>query len=238
METVIFEVFGDLALFRKFYTNTSILTYPFPPPTATLGIIGAIVGIEKEKLFDTLSNVEVAISIVEPIRKIRFSLNYINTKDRTFTLKRGRTQIPTEFIKSPHYRIYVRNLDRELNSKFVYLLQNHKSIFIPYLGISELFCNFSFVGKEESEDLIAKEEVEVSSVVPLDEVTVFPKKEGQKLLKERVPHAMNSERLVIKYSDVVLDEEANKILIKGSYSRVGEENVVFFKPIRAFLTSW
>ncbi|PMP83238.1 MAG: type I-B CRISPR-associated protein Cas5, partial [Caldisericum exile] len=40
METVIFEVFGDLALFRKFYTNTSILTYPFPPPTATLGIIG------------------------------------------------------------------------------------------------------------------------------------------------------------------------------------------------------
>lgn len=235
METVIFDVFGDLALFRKFYTNTSILTYPFPPPTAAMGIIGAILGIEKNDLVNKLKDVEIAISIRSPVRKIRFSLNYINTKGRTFTLKQGRTQIPTEFVKNPYYRIYVRNLDKSLQSEFVTLLKEHRSIFVPYLGISEFFANFQFVSVEESDDFEGEESA--ASVVPLDKATVIPKKIGQKLIKERVPHVIDENRIVRKYTDVALDEEGDYVFIKGKFSKVGEESVIFFERFGSFLTS-
>jgi len=235
METIIFDVFGDLALFRKFYTNTSILTYPFPPPTASIGIIGAILGIHKDDLVYKLKDAEVAISIRSPIKKIRFSLNYINTKGRNFTLKLGRTQIPTEFIKDPHYRIYVRNLNEPLRSDLVSLLKEHRSVFIPYLGISELFANFNFVDVRPSSDLEGEESV--STVVPLDSATIVPKVVGQRLIKERVPHVIDENRVVKKYTDVVLDEERNPVVIKGKFSKVGDENVIFFKSFGSFLSS-
>lgn len=235
METIIFDVFGDLALFRKFYTNTSMLTYPFPPPTAAIGIIGAILGIKKKDLVDELQDIEIAVSITKPVRKIRFSLNYINTKDKTFTLSKGRTQIPTEFVKDPYYRIYVRNLKEGLKERFINLLKNHESVFIPYLGISELFCNFNFVGVDIAVDEFGLSEI--SSVVPIDGIEIYPTKEGLKLLKERVPHVIDKNRVVRRYTDVVIDEEGKPIPIKGSFSRIGDKNVIFFRSFRNFLSS-
>lgn len=40
----VFEVSGRMAMFRKPYTTTSSVSYPFPPPTALAGMIAAILG--------------------------------------------------------------------------------------------------------------------------------------------------------------------------------------------------
>ena len=45
---LVFDIEGDMALFRKPYTTTSMVSYPFPPPTAVAGMLGAIVGINHE----------------------------------------------------------------------------------------------------------------------------------------------------------------------------------------------
>jgi len=38
METLVFDVKGDLGHFRKFYTTSSPLTFSFPPPPTVRGI--------------------------------------------------------------------------------------------------------------------------------------------------------------------------------------------------------
>lgn len=45
---LVFDVWGDYAHFRRFYTTTSPLSFPIPPRTALCGLIGAIIGLEKE----------------------------------------------------------------------------------------------------------------------------------------------------------------------------------------------
>lgn len=225
MKAIAFDVNGDLALFRKFYTNSSMLTYPFPPPTAILGTVGAILGIPKDKYISELSNIQVSVVLLQPVKKIRFSLNYINTKDGDFTLGKGRTQIPTEMVKNPAYRIYVRNLNEYYEQNLVSLLKDHRCVFTPYLGISEFLANFHFHTYHDCLDQEGK--ADVISVVPLNKARVRLK-EGLKLGKERVPFRMNDDRSVKEYIDVVFEADANAVPIEGSYSVVDQENVIFF----------
>ncbi len=39
---------GKRAHFRRFYTNSSALTYPVPPPTTLQGLLGAALGLGPE----------------------------------------------------------------------------------------------------------------------------------------------------------------------------------------------
>ena len=48
-KVLVFEVYGKYAHFKKPYTTTSPLTYSIPSRTALTGIIGAIIGIEKNE---------------------------------------------------------------------------------------------------------------------------------------------------------------------------------------------
>lgn len=45
---LVFDITSEYAMFRKFYTTTSSISYPFPPPTAIGGLIAAIIGEENE----------------------------------------------------------------------------------------------------------------------------------------------------------------------------------------------
>jgi CRISPR-associated protein Cas5h len=225
MKAVVFDISSDLALFRKFYTNSSMLTYPFPPPTVILGLIGAILGITKDLYLTELQDAQVAVSIVQPVKKLRFSLNYVNTKDGDFALGKGRRQIPTEIIKETIYRIYVRKLKQEHEEDLVNLLRSQLSLFTPYLGISEFIANLIFVGYYEctDEEGIAT----VTTVVPVGKARI-KLEEGLKLGRERVPFKMNPDRSVKQYTDVIFDADANPIAIEGTFTRVGEDNVIFF----------
>ena len=51
MKVLVFDIYGDLAHFRKFYTTSSPLTFPFPPPSTIKGMLGAIIGVDKKITF-------------------------------------------------------------------------------------------------------------------------------------------------------------------------------------------
>ncbi|MDI3548462.1 MAG: CRISPR-associated protein Cas5h [Halanaerobiales bacterium] len=44
-----FDLKGDYAHFKKYYTTTSPLTFSLPPKTVIYGIVGAILGFSKER---------------------------------------------------------------------------------------------------------------------------------------------------------------------------------------------
>jgi CRISPR-associated protein Cas5h len=107
---IVLDVWGDYAHFRKIYTTSSPLTYSFPPRTALSGLIGAIVGLDKEDYFRHFlrKDAKIGCKILKPIKKVRIGENLINTKSAIqMHLIKNRNQIRVEFVKDPSYRIYL-----------------------------------------------------------------------------------------------------------------------------------
>jgi CRISPR-associated protein, Cas5h family len=79
---LIFDLVGMFAHFRKFYTNSSSLSYAFPPRTVITGLLAGILGYERDKYYEEFSseNCSVGLAIKNPIRKLVQTVNYIRTK--------------------------------------------------------------------------------------------------------------------------------------------------------------
>jgi len=222
---VVFDLWGPLAVYRKFYTNTSILSYAFPPPTAVLGTVGAILGLSRRRYSKELQNMQVAIELRKPVKKLHTTINYISTVGGRTDLHGKRTQIPIELIKDPYYRIYLRNVPDKYQQQLIDRLTEHRAVFMPYLGISEMLANFQFVGVYPVEDVVSTEPVFVNSIVPANVIEPMMLHDN-KLGKERIPLLMNEDKQTMRYIDVAFDMNAKPIPISGSYSVAGA-NVKF-----------
>lgn len=79
MKMIIFDLYGRFAHFRKFYTNSSSLSYSVPPRTTIEGIIAALLGYERDSYYDLLDvdKLNVAVRKIGESRKVMQSLNYI-----------------------------------------------------------------------------------------------------------------------------------------------------------------
>ena len=228
-----FDVWGDYAHFRRIETTTSPLTYPIPTGTSLLGLVSAIIGLERDSYYERFSpeNVKFAIRILNPIKKTRINLNLIDTK-RGFFLwdikKNPRTLIPFEFLKQPKYRIYFWTTHKDLYQKLKKYLENHQSFYTPYLGISELIANFEYVNEFDIEEVQKVEEKkEIHTVIRKDKVK-FAVEEEKRYGLERIPLYMDKNRVVKEYADVLFEVNARPLtIIDGEYHKIGNENVVF-----------
>ena len=151
---LVFDVWGEYAHFRKYYTTTSPLSFSIPPRTAISGLIGAILGLPKDEYLKYFSKqqAQIAVRILNPIKKVRLAENLINTKDDYFIpIKKGahspRTQIRFEFVKDAKYRIYLYHTDPNIFNKAKSMLLHHKCVYTPCLGITEHIANFEFIGR-------------------------------------------------------------------------------------------
>ncbi|WP_413828579.1 type I-B CRISPR-associated protein Cas5b [Methanobrevibacter sp. UBA412] len=230
-----FDVWADYGYFRRGYTTTSTISYPFPSRTTVAGLISAMLGLPRDSYYDIFDeeNSKIGVNILNPIKKVHFNLNYINTKEGFFLHDiRGpgkRSQVEAEFLKNPKYRIYVGLEDQELMGKLYDLLWNHKSIYTPYLGISECIANFSMVGDDFIElKQVNGDNVCVDSVIP---------KEGHNLVIEsdrkygliKTPCFMDSNRVVTSFKEFYFEENTKSIQLESAdYYKIGGDNVILF----------
>lgn len=247
-----FDVWGDYAHFRRFYTTTSPLSFPIPPRTALCGLIGAIIGLEKEdndylNYFST-NFAFIALKLLNPIKKTIIAENLINTKPgvvkglgmNLIDRKAGRTQIRFEFLKNQKYRLYFYCPDGEdgLYQKLKYNLTNHKTKYTPCLGLSENIANFEFIGEFEIKKLSpSNDPISISTVIPLQKTSsengIYFEPEGE-YFAIRIPVELNTERVVTKYSDIIFDRNGRPIQAKLiepyvniNYPDGRSENIVF-----------
>jgi CRISPR-associated protein Cas5h len=230
---LIFDIYGDYAHFKQFFTTTSPLSFPFPPPPTVNGIIGAIIGLEKKDnyyqrvLLD--ANVKIAIGIKKSIKKVRYSLNLINTKKGFWKIKQ-RTQIRTEFIKDPKYRIYFTCDNDDIYNQLKEKLENHHSHYTISLGLAYLLADFEFIGEYDFETR-AEETTSINSIVTRNSLleNTLPSFLDVEIFKMKTPIRMNPERVVEKYEDIFY-ERTGKVMecqLKG-FQKVGNgENIVF-----------
>lgn len=239
MKVLAFDIWADLGHFRKFYTTSSPLTFSFPPPPTIAGILGAIYGTNKynHEHIIFLKKFAIGIRIINPTRKIRLGINLAETKGKNIVIpmieKNPRTQIRTEFLFEPKFRIYVGT--EEENEAFKTLVQRikeHESVYTVSMGISELLADFRYVGLFEAELITNSSPIELFS--PILVSNLLPKglelESGKKYFKEKMPITMNQERIVEKYDDVIFEPDGKTIrACVKTYCRLSDgENVTFF----------
>lgn len=229
----VFDVWGDYAHFRKNYSTSSPLTYSFPPRTAISGLIGAIIGLDKAEYFRHFfkEDAEIGCKILAPVKKVRIGENLIDTKSTgsvKMHLIKNRTQIRFEFAKDPKYRIYFSHSDELLYKKLKDNLINHRSVYTPCLGLSQLVCNFAFVGefgiKRSSEEFQT-----IDSVVLGKCLLETDFEEGKEYFSEVMPCEMGEGREVTEYSEILFERDGKKIKAKAKelWAVENGERIVF-----------
>ncbi|MDY7036352.1 MAG: type I-B CRISPR-associated protein Cas5b, partial [Thermodesulfobacteriota bacterium] len=203
------------------------------------GILGAISGVDKQQYLDVFSpaKCKIAVRIAAPVKKVRMGINLINTKGN-YWIPYGnkhhepRTQIRTEFLKDPCFRIYVSHKDDNILERLNELMAEHKSVYSVSLGLSELLADFKYIGLCNAESITGGSEVNLSSVIVFSNLIAdgLEIETGKKYFKEKMPIVMNPERTIEKYDDVVFEPEGKAIKAKvNTYYRLENgENIAFF----------
>ena len=238
MRVIVFDIQGGYAHFKKPYSPMSPVTYPLPPPTAVMGILGAIVGYGKNEYHERLGwqSIRVGVRLSNPLKILRAPLNLLNTKDGTDTFFRPRAdknthiQVPFEFIKSPSYRIYVTGLTAAAATDLVDKLQHNQTVYTPVLGLACCLADVSWVGEWDIQPL-ATQEWSTTTVVPLSEAMTIHYDDHRCYHRLRIPVVMDSQRVVHRYQEVVVAENAQLIRGKGNQDRffaVNHETIALF----------
>lgn len=248
MEILIFDLVGKMAHFRKYYTNSSSLSYYFPPRTTLTGMIAGIIGIERDRYYElfSLEKTRISLSIKTPVRKLQQTVNYVWAENiKELNLSKGQhTQIPLEIVLPEkdnllRYRIFFHHNDEEIFNKVVKAIENKKVHYPVYLGISEFIGNVEFVNFVEAVECRGTENpIEIDSVLNLDflkkgEVVFY----NSQYIKEKMPFEFDKDRrLKTEPKDFLIEIKNGKIkLRKFSHSffkvNVGDEinNIVFME---------
>lgn len=218
-----FELFGDYAQFRKFFTNMSPLSFCIPPRTVLAGIIGAILGIDKLENPETFSgqNSFIALRLMSPVKKTKIAHNYLKTSSMKQVYAFNEHK-PTnvEFLTNARYRIYFSCENPDLYQELKAFLEAHQSVYSICLGISGCLANYEYLGEYTLTALPPKQELCMNTVIPMPSVEELILDSPLKLQKVVMPATMNNQREVTKYEEVLFElmgEPINLILKDSSY---------------------
>ncbi len=221
MKVLIFRIRGPYAHFRRVYTTTSASTYSFPPRPTILGMIGAILGVERKSMAEhlkILGKLNVAVSLEKPVEKMRIPVNFQSIKD-----DRTRIQIPLEVIKNPSYEIFVEEFD--MFDDLIKALERRETTFTPYLGLSEFIAVLEMIGVYD----LQKSNVPdyVNTVIPSSKVEVEVEK-GILYLRERTTRKMDESRRYIEHETYILRNDAKPIKVRyGEVLKAGDQKFVW-----------
>jgi len=228
-KVLIFDIKGQIAHFRKYYTNSSSLTYTFPPRTVIIGLIAGILGLPNEhsendgniyyEIFND-KNCKITVSLRRNVRKVMQTVNYTFTKTTGKKIDFSKpSQIPLELIFSEDnfkeivYRIYFYYRD-DMDNKFYHelkkRLEDQRFIYPPYLGLTEFLASINYIGEGKLTE-IDKNEIEINSICKLADVEpVFENNDAQYLI-EKMPTGFSNERIPKRTQDYIF-EMKNKLM--------------------------
>lgn len=224
-----FDVVGLMAHFRKFYTNSSSLSYPIPPRTVLMGIIAALLGYERDSYYGELSmeRARIGVALKSPVRTVMQTVNYLFTKEEGWDGSRGHTQIPLELIlpwppaRFLRYRVYFTHVDPEVVRQLYEQLEAGEYCYPPYLGLTECPAwveNARLYGSSEVEWMEDPQKpIPLGTALPLLRLVELPpleRLEGRRLLKDRMPLDFHPDRKLKGVTDVLWEAEGRPLTLR------------------------
>jgi CRISPR-associated protein Cas5h len=216
---LVFDVWGEYAHFRKYYTTTSPLTFSIPPRTAVCGLIAGIIGLDKNEYLKhfTKEKADIAVKIIAPVKKVRIAENLIDTKNAQLMSRiKTRTQIRFELLKDARFRIFFRHTDSKIFNTVHEYLELHKCVYTPCLGLSEHIANFSYVSEMKCQAIENSDFVKIFSVIPIPTGShvEIDFEDGGEYFHETLPIEMEEDRTLREYSKVAFERNGAPISAK------------------------
>lgn len=161
LPVVHFVLKGRFGHFLHAEANKSLKSYPFPPRTALLGLIGAILGLGKDKPQTMLESSKIAISGSIPESfwiKNKFQqtlpaplqLKITKTSKGTCSDQKPSKILWQEWLFNPLWEIWV-SLPETFHYEFSKRIEDGCYYFSPCLGITEHIAEINFIDKDFAE---------------------------------------------------------------------------------------
>lgn len=240
MNIVCFRISGRFGHFLRAEANASAPSYPLPPRTALLGLMGAVLGLEKDEPQSLLEPAHVAIAG-------QLSQTHWHTaklrKDPPATLprsmKRGQggssttkpekaTLIAQEWLFNPSFLVWA-SLPEPFQNELSLRLESRRWYFQPCLGITEHLADLSFVSSLKGSKIPAGTH-EIDSVFPrsageVDVDIIFERKLVIQAL--RLPRQITADR-VFGHADYFMERNARPVPVKTAEAvQAGKKKIIF-----------
>lgn len=210
-QALIIDIKSKFASFRKVDSNSSSLTYHFPPRPTIMGIFAAILGLEKDSYYETFKDSKIAIKILSPGRTIfqsvnnikilnRSQLNFLEYKnDLVHTIIPTELLVPMDFHKNLEFRIYFSGVDK-LFQDILKTLEKDETAYPISLGYANMLSKVKLIGRTNLASISNdKNRIEIVTPIPAEKVDSLDisknEKYGElKILKDLIPISVFSGR--------------------------------------------
>lgn len=231
MRGFLFDIKGNWAHYRKPETNNNPLTHDFITKTALLGLIGAVLGIERKEmaqLFPQLSDdLLYGVCVKTAVKKESwaFTLRYV-----VDFFQKAPKQM--EFLKNPENRIALALKDERSATQFdafQQALQAQEARFTPVLGLHNCPAELSFVAAGEfrerngefvTQSFIRDHQLDASKLVSASNAS-----KGFRLGVERMPTFQDDDfwNPPEKYVRVIYPSEDKEVFASGDHFQFTDE---------------
>ena len=180
MNIVAFTYSAKFGHFLRAEANANGVTYPVPPRTVLLGLVGAVLGLEKDTPQVLLSEARLAVGGELP-KRFWHKTNVrkdppaplpfrVKAKDKGSSSEQRNFRFPQEWLWTPRYRVWAA-LPEPYHADFAARLRERRWHFGPCMGLSEMLADLSEVAEESAERLPAGVH-RVRTAAPQDAVRV------------------------------------------------------------------
>ncbi len=222
MDTIIFEISGKFAHFRRFYTNSSSLTYGAPTRTNVVGLVAAILGYDRDEYYENFSRdkFKVAIEKINKTRRLTQTMNYLKVlSPKHFYNPQDHTQIPLEILtsnKEVKYKIYVSHINTKIMDHLELRLSKNQPAYPIYLGIAPFLAKITYIKRMNLKGYTCSDYLEVKSLINRNYIEDIKIEESDKyvLVKEKMPVEFLKNRIPKKAEYFIYDENCQSIRIK------------------------
>lgn len=244
IKLICFVLKGRFGHFLRAETGVSALSYPIPPRTCIIGLLGAVLGLHKDKPQEVLEPAYIALAGKCPVThwhkvKLRKDPPEVlprtvnknqkidkNTKDEEATL------INQEWLFNPEYKIWV-GLPEPYHTQLERRLKERRWYFQPCMGLSEMLADLEYIESVEAKEL-PNGQYDVCSIIKYDGINldvsqVYNEKISVQMLK--MPRQVDNQR-VFSHASYIMESKSNPIPVKvdgksGKVFEVGREVLMF-----------
>lgn len=233
-----FRLHGRFGHFLRADAGASALSYPIPPRTVIIGLMGAVLGLPKDQPQELLKPMHVALSGKIPVThwhkaKLRKDPPELlscavkrSQKQEKNTKPEKATLITQEWLFNPSYEVWA-GLPEPYHTELENRLKMRKWYFQPSLGLSEMMTDIEFidsiVAKKLPEGTYPVETAVRQDYVQLDIKKCYIEKLAINLL--RMPRTVTPKR-VFKHANYFAEKDARPIPLKTTEAYLGKERVL------------